>query len=190
MTSPKALTILPNLQKLAGNTYTLNGDTRRPDPEQTARVYVTGLGVISPVGLDAQSSWKNLVAGISGIDYISAFDPEPFETHVAAEVKGFDPTLYMDKKRARHLDRFAQFSVAATQEALSHAQLDMESVDPTRVAVIVGSGIGGPLHPLGSTTDGNKSLIYLTSSGDSQTPQLSKFGDGSFVHLQDEHVNL
>ena len=111
----------------------------------TTRVYVTGLGVISPVGLDAPSTWDSLICGASGIDYISAFDAEPFETHVAAEVKGFDPTLYMDKKRARHLDRFAQFSVAATQEALSQAQLDMKAVDPTRVAVIVGSGIGGLL---------------------------------------------
>ncbi len=109
----------------------------------TSRVYVTGLGVISPVGLDAPSTWDSLISGTSGIDYISAFDSEPFETHVAAEVKGFDPTLYMDRKKARHLDRFAQFSVAATQEALAQALLNLEAVDPTRVAVIVGTGIGG-----------------------------------------------
>ena len=110
-----------------------------------SRVYVTGQGVVSSVGLDAASTWRNLVLGTSGIDYITAFDPEPFETHIAAEVKGFDPTEYLEKKQARHLDRFAQFAMVATQEALWQAELKIESLDPTRVAVIVGSGIGGLL---------------------------------------------
>ena len=110
-----------------------------------SRVFVTGLGVVSPLGLDAPSTWNSLVQGISGIDYITAFDAEPFESHIAAEVKGFQPTDYLEKKQARHLDRFAQFAVVATQEALWQAELSMESLDPTRVAVIVGSGIGGIL---------------------------------------------
>ena len=110
-----------------------------------SRVFVTGLGIVSPVGLDAASTWSNLVQGVSGIDYITAFDAEPFETHIAAEVKGFEPTDFLEKKQARHLDRFAQFAVVATQEAMWQAELKIESLDPTRVAVIVGSGIGGLL---------------------------------------------
>ena len=109
------------------------------------RVFVTGLGIVSPVGLDAASTWSNLVQGVSGIDYIAAFDAEPFETHIAAEVKGFEPTDFLEKKQARHLDRFAQFAIVATQEAMWQAELKIESLDPTRVAVIVGSGIGGLL---------------------------------------------
>ena len=97
------------------------------------------------MGLDAASTWSNLILGVSGVDYISAFDPEGFDTHIAAEVKGFDPTDYLEKKQARHLDRFAQFAIVATQEALWQAELKLENVDPTRVAVIVGTGIGGIL---------------------------------------------
>ena len=111
----------------------------------SSRVYVTGLGMVSPLGLDAASTWSNLIQGVSGIDYISAFDPESFDTHIAAEVKGFDPTDYLEKKQARHLDRFAQFAIVATQEALWQAELKLENVNPTRVAVIVGTGIGGIL---------------------------------------------
>ena len=110
-----------------------------------SRVFVTGLGIVGPVGLDAASTWRNLVLGTSGIDSITAFDAEPFETHIAAEVKGFDPTEYLEKKQARHLDRFSQFAMVATQEALWQAEMKIESLDPTRVAVIVGSGIGGLL---------------------------------------------
>ncbi len=111
----------------------------------SSRVYVTGLGMVSPLGLDAASTWSNLIQGVSGIDYISAFDPESFDTHIAAEVKGFEPTDYLEKKQARHLDRFAQFAIVATQEALWQAELKIENVDATRVAVIVGTGIGGIL---------------------------------------------
>ncbi|MFC1935191.1 beta-ketoacyl-ACP synthase II [Chloroflexota bacterium] len=109
----------------------------------TNRVFVTGLGMITPLGLDTASTWNNLIHGVSGIDYISAFDPEGFVTRFAAEVKGFSPTDYLDKKKARHMDRFAQFAMVATQEALWQSDLVLERMDPTRVAVIVGSGIGG-----------------------------------------------
>ncbi|MDO8751633.1 MAG: beta-ketoacyl-ACP synthase II [Dehalococcoidia bacterium] len=109
----------------------------------TNRVFVTGVGMVTPLGLDTASTWNSLIQGISGVDHISAFDTEGFETRFAAEVKGFDPAEYIDKKKARHLDRFAQFAMVAVQEALWQAELDLAKMDPTRAAAIVGSGIGG-----------------------------------------------
>jgi 3-oxoacyl-[acyl-carrier-protein] synthase II len=106
------------------------------------RVFVTGVGVVSPLGLNAASSWDALVHGESGIDYITAFDPEGFETRFAGEVKGFDPENHLDRKAARRMDRFAQFATAAAHEACLQAQLDPKA-DPYRVGVIIGSGIGG-----------------------------------------------
>ena len=110
-----------------------------------SRVFVTGLGTVSPLGLDVDSTWEALAQGVSGIDYITAFDLDGFESRVAAEVKGFDPTNYLEKKEARRMDRFAQFAVAAAAEALAQAHLVPEALDPYRVAAIVGSGIGGIL---------------------------------------------
>ncbi len=109
----------------------------------SGRVFVTGLGAISPLGLDVPSTWKALANGTSGIDHITAFDYDGFETTFAAEVKGFDPTLHMEKKEARRMDRFAQFATVAAAEAMATAELRPESVDPFRMAAIVGSGIGG-----------------------------------------------
>ena len=77
------------------------------------RVYVTGIGVISPLGLDTESTWASVSEGKSGIDLITAFDTESFDTKFAAEVKGFDPESYLDRKEARRMDRFAQFAAAA-----------------------------------------------------------------------------
>ncbi len=109
------------------------------------RVFVTGVGMITPVGLDTKSSWKALLAGTSGISTITAFDPEGFETTIAGQVDGFEPTDYVDRKQARRLDRFAQFAVGATSQALAQAHLDLADpkVDATRVGSMIGSGIGG-----------------------------------------------
>ena len=109
------------------------------------KVYVTGIGMVTPVGCDTKSSWDALVKGTSGIARITAFDTEGYETTIAGEAKGFDPTMYTDRKQARHLDRFAQFAVAATHQALeqAHLRLDDPSVDATRVGAVIGSGIGG-----------------------------------------------
>jgi beta-ketoacyl-acyl-carrier-protein synthase II len=107
------------------------------------QVFVTGLGIISPLGLDTKSTWEAATAGRSGVNYITAFDAEGFETQFAAEVKGFDPTQYMSRKEARRMDRFCQFAVVATQEALTQAQLDPAYGDPYRTAVVLGSGMGG-----------------------------------------------
>ena len=107
------------------------------------RVFVTGIGIVSPLGLDAQSTWTGLAEGRSGVDFITAFDTEGFDTRFAAEVKGFDPESYLDRKVARRMDRFAQFAAVAAQDACRQAQLTPDTMDPYRVGVIIGSGIGG-----------------------------------------------
>ena len=108
-----------------------------------SRVFVTGLGAVSPLGLDVASTWEGLSKGVSGIDHISAFDLGGFETRFAGEVHGFDPTNYLEKKESRRMDRFAQFAAVATSEAMAQAGLRPQEMDPFRVAAIVGSGIGG-----------------------------------------------
>jgi 3-oxoacyl-[acyl-carrier-protein] synthase II len=107
------------------------------------RVVVTGIGIVSPVGLTRETTWTNLLAGVSGIGYISSFDAEEFETTIAGEADGFDATDYVGRKQARRMDRFVQFGVAATLEAVEHAQLKITPENAERVAVIVSSGIGG-----------------------------------------------
>ncbi len=107
------------------------------------RVLVTGIGIVSPLGLDVASTWDGLVNGRSGVDFITAFDSEAFDTHFAAEVKGFDPENYLDRKDARRMDRFAQFATVAAQQACRQAGLEPGSTDPYRIGVIIGSGIGG-----------------------------------------------
>ncbi|MBM3942155.1 MAG: beta-ketoacyl-ACP synthase II [SAR202 cluster bacterium] len=107
------------------------------------RVLVTGIGAVSPLGLDMPSTWSALVQGQSGIDNITAFDTTGFDTRFAAEVKGFDPENYLERKSARRMDRFAQFAAVAAQEACRNAGLDIAQEDRYRVGVIIGSGIGG-----------------------------------------------
>ena len=106
------------------------------------RVAVTGLGLVTPLGLDVKSTWTALLAGTSGVDIISGFDAEPFPTRIAAEVKGFDPTAFMEHKEAKHTDRFVQFATAAALEALTHASLEING-NAADIGCIVGSGIGG-----------------------------------------------
>ncbi len=100
------------------------------------------MGVVSPLGLDAESTWAGVAKGKSGVDLIQAFDTEGYDTRFAAEVKGFDPESYLDRKDARRMDRFAQFAVVAAQAACLQAQLKPDD-DSYQVGVIVGSGIGG-----------------------------------------------
>ncbi len=108
------------------------------------RVVVTGLGAITPLGNSVDAYWNGLLAGVSGCDYITAFDTEKFKTRFACEVKGFNPEDYFDRKEARKLDRFSQMAVAAAQEAVQQAGLDQEgAVNKDRVGVIWASGIGG-----------------------------------------------
>lgn len=107
------------------------------------RVLVTGIGIVSPLGLDVAATWDGIVNGRSGVDFITAFDAEGFDTHFAAEVKGFEPENFLDRKVARRMDRFAQFAAVAAQQACSQAKLEPGSNDPYRIGVIIGSGIGG-----------------------------------------------
>ena len=107
------------------------------------RVFITGIGIISPLGLDVESTWSGVVSGRSGIDFITAFDTDGFDTSFAGEVKGFNAEDYLERKEARRMDRFAQLAAVAAQEACRNAKLTRESMDPYRVGVIIGSGIGG-----------------------------------------------
>ena len=107
------------------------------------RVVITGIGIVSPVGLDTPSSWKSLTEGRSGAGPITAFDATQFETRIAAEVKGFDPLKYVDRKEARRMDRLDQLAVAAAKEALDNANLKITPEIATDVGVTVSSGIGG-----------------------------------------------
>src|SRR5437764_736802 len=105
------------------------------------RVAVTGVGTISPLGLDAPSTWRTAVAGESGIDWIKAFDASDFPVRVAAEVKDFDPMQVASAKEARKLERNVLFALGAAREALGDAGLN--GFDPHRVGIVVGAAIGG-----------------------------------------------
>lgn len=107
------------------------------------RVVITGVGVVSPVGNDARTFWASLLAGKSGIGPVTLFDASEFPTRIAGEVKDFDPSAYMDKKDVKRTDRFVQFAIAATKMALEDARLKVEELDPERIGVYIGSGIGG-----------------------------------------------
>lgn len=107
------------------------------------RVVITGFGAITPLGLSVAETWDALLAGRSGIALITRFDTSDLRTRFAGEVKGFDPQNYMDRKEARRLDPYIQYALAATKEAIADSGLDLAAEEPTRVGVVVGSGIGG-----------------------------------------------
>jgi len=107
------------------------------------RVVVTGLGAVTPLGNDVETTWKNLIAGKNGVGPLTRIDAEEFPAKVAGEVKDFDPTLYIDKKDAKRMDRFAQYAVAAAKMAVQDAGLSITEDIAPRVGVWIGSGIGG-----------------------------------------------
>lgn len=107
------------------------------------RVVVTGLGAVTPVGNDVKTMWENIVAGNSGIDFITRVNKEEFPVHVAAEVKDFDPKLHIDKKDIRKMDLFTQYAVAAAKMAVEDAKLTIDESNANRVGVWIGCGIGG-----------------------------------------------
>ena len=110
---------------------------------ENRRVLVTGTGVISPLGNSTELFWENLIAGKSGAGPITRFDASKFTTRFACEVKDFSTHDVVDRKDAKRMDRFVQYAVVATHEALRSAGLDLDAVDRTRVGVVIGSGIGG-----------------------------------------------
>ena len=109
----------------------------------TRRIVVTGLGAVTPLGLDVASTWEALIHGRSGITRITRFDPSPYETQIAGEVKDFEPAKYMDRKEIRRTDRFAHYAVAAAAQALDDAGLGAGSADRERMGVAIATGVGG-----------------------------------------------
>ena len=107
------------------------------------RVVVTGMGAITPLGASVEEYWDGLINGVSGADYITQFDTAKFKTRFACEVKNFDPTKYLDRKESRKIDRFGQFALIASDQAVADAGINNENVNPDRVGVIFASGIGG-----------------------------------------------
>jgi 3-oxoacyl-[acyl-carrier-protein] synthase II len=107
------------------------------------RVVVTGLGAITPLGKTVAEYWQGLSDGVNGCDFIKQFDAAKFKTRFACEVKDFDPTVYLDRKEARKIDRFTQFALIASDEAVKDAGINRDNVDVDRVGVIFASGIGG-----------------------------------------------
>ncbi|HWU66595.1 MAG TPA: beta-ketoacyl-ACP synthase II [Methylophilus sp.] len=116
------------------------------------RVVVTGLGVVSPVGIGTQTAWNNLVAGQSGITRITKFDPTPFASQIAGEVKGFNAEDFIPAKDARRMDTFIQYGLAAGLEAFRDSGLEVTEANAERIGVTIGSGIGG-LGLIESTND-------------------------------------
>lgn len=107
------------------------------------RVVVTGIGTVTPVGNSLEEFWRNLTAGVSGVGPITRFDTEGYSSKIAAEVKNFDPTDFIDRKEARRMDRFTHYAVAATTMAVENAGLNMNKINRERAGVILGSGVGG-----------------------------------------------
>lgn len=107
------------------------------------RVVVTGIGALTPIGNTATEYWNGLLEGKSGADFITQFDAEKFRTRFACEVKNFDPTTYLDRKEARKIDRFTQFGLIVSDEAVKDAGINKETMDADRIGVIFSSGIGG-----------------------------------------------
>ena len=107
------------------------------------RVVVTGLGALTPIGLTVDEFWKNLIAGKSGAAPVTYFDASGYDTHFACELKGFNPTAYLDRKGAQRMDPFAQYAIISSDCAIADAKLSAKDMDPDRIGVVYGSGIGG-----------------------------------------------
>jgi 3-oxoacyl-[acyl-carrier-protein] synthase II len=110
---------------------------------QNKRVVVTGLGAITPVGNNLKQYWESLLNGRSGVGSITLFDASKHACQIAAEVKGFDPYDHVDKKEAKRMDRFAQFAIAASKQAIADAQFVIDDLNADRVGVLIGTGVGG-----------------------------------------------
>lgn len=110
------------------------------------RAVITGLGPVTPIGIGKDAFYAGLQSGVSAVRRISSFDPSLFRSHIAAEVRDFDPNRYIDARRLRRMDRYSQFAVAAAGLALSDAGLDLTAVDRSRVGISIGSALGGTAY--------------------------------------------
>jgi 3-oxoacyl-[acyl-carrier-protein] synthase II len=133
---------------------------------QKKRIVVTGIGALTPIGNNLQAYWEGLINGVSGADMITQYDASKFKTQFACEIKGFDPTAFMDRKEARKLDRFAQIAIVASDQAVSDAGISKDNIDVDRVGVIFASGIGG------LTTFTEEVTNYVQGDG---TPRFNPF---------------
>jgi 3-oxoacyl-[acyl-carrier-protein] synthase II len=136
------------------------------DRGRRVRVVVTGMGAITPLGLNVKDTWQALVEGRSGIGRITQFDPSPYPTQIAGEVKGFDPGEYMDAKEARRTARFSQLAVAAARMALEDAGFTVDEGNAEDVGVIMGTGIGGGL------VESERAHLILLNRGVRRVPPL------------------
>jgi len=107
------------------------------------RVAITGIGMLTPIGITEEEYWNSLIEGKSGISRVTHFDPKDFPCQIAGEIKNFNPANYLDSKKIRRQDRFVQFAVIASKDAMEDSGLDLVKEDPRRIGVIFGSGIGG-----------------------------------------------
>ncbi len=130
------------------------------------RVVITGMGALTPLGNTIDEYWNGLVNGVSGAAPITLFDASKFRTQFACEVKNFDPNQYLDKKEARKVDRFTQFALVTSDQAMADAGLTKENTNPDRIGVVLGSGIGG------LTTFQNEVMDYAKGDG---TPRFNPF---------------
>jgi 3-oxoacyl-[acyl-carrier-protein] synthase II len=130
------------------------------------RVVVTGLGAITPLGKSVDEYWQGLTDGVSGCEFIKQFDVTKFKTRFACEVKDFEPTDYLDRKESRKIDRYCQFALVASDQAVKDAGITKENINPERVGVIFGSGIGGII------TFQNEVIDFAKGDG---TPRFNPF---------------
>ena len=130
------------------------------------RVVVTGLGALTPIGNTLSEFWQGLVSGQSGANDITYFDSSNFKTQFACELKGFDPENFMDRKLSRKMDRFAQYAIVSSDEAIKDSRINLETIDKDRVGVIWGAGIGG------LETLQNEVLAFAAGDG---TPRFNPF---------------
>ena len=145
------------------------------------RVVITGLGCVSPLGLTVESNWSNILAGRSGISCVSSFPVADISCKISGAVKGFDPSLFIPKKDIKKVDPFIHYAVAASQEAIENSGIDLAAIDPYRLGVAIGSGIGGL-----STIQNNAEVLF------SKGPQrLSPFFiPGSIINMASGYVSI
>ena len=145
------------------------------------RVVVTGLGIVSPLGNDLESTWSNIISGKSGAARITKFDPTEFSTTFAAELKGYDEVSGLSPKEIRRIDPFIQYALTATDQAINDAELSLDVLNKTRIGVSIGSGIGG----LGSIED---NALILRDKGPRKISPF--FVPGAIINMASGNVAI